>query len=138
MRVLLDTNVILDQISLRQPFVNDSNRIINLCTDRQIEGFIAAHSVTNIFYILRHEMSLEERRKVLIGFCSLLTVVGIDKEKLVAALENEDFSDVEDCLQTECAKSCGADYIVTRNVKDFQNSVIPAIMPDEFLKLINN
>ncbi len=138
MRVLLDTNVILDQISLRQPFFNDSHRIIELCTNKKIEGFVAAHSVTNIFYILRHEMSLEERRSVLIGFCKLLTVVGIDKEKLIASLENEYFSDVEDCLQTECAKSCGADYIVTRNVKDFQSSAVPAILPDEFLKLINN
>ena len=116
--------------------MNDSNRIIELCTNKQIEGLIAAHSVTNIFYILRHEMSLEERRKILIGFCRLLTVVGIDKEKLISSLENEDFSDVEDCLQTECAKSCGADYIVTRNIKDFQNSAIPAITPNDFLKLV--
>ena len=136
MKILIDTNVILDLISVREPFVNDSRKIVELCTDQQIEGFIAAHSVMNMFYILRHELPLQDRRKVLLGFCKLLTVVGIDEKKIISALENENFSDVEDCLQTECAKSCGAQYIVTRNIKDYQNSTVPAITPDELLKLI--
>ena len=73
---------------------------------------------------------------MLLDYCKFLTVVGIDENKIISALENEDFSDVEDCLQTECAKSCGAEYIVTRNINDFQSSTVPAITPDEFLKLI--
>ena len=73
----------------------------------------------------------------MIRLCNLLTVVGIDKAKIISALANDDFTDVEDCLQSECAKEFSADYIVTRNVKDFQNSEIPAISPDEFLKKVN-
>ena len=61
--------------------------------------------------------------------CRFLAVAGLDKELLVSALENESFTDVEDCLQAECAKEFGADYIVTRNVKDFTGSSIPAITP---------
>ena len=136
MRVLLDTNILLDKISVREPFVKDANDIIALCVEKKIEGFIAAHSIMNMFYILRNEITLEDRRKLLIWFCKLLTAVGIDQDKIIAALENEDFSDVEDCLQDECAKACGAEYIVTRNIRDYKNSTVPAITPDEFLKLV--
>ena len=60
---------------------------------------------------------------------------GIDKDKLLAGLLNEDFSDFEDCLQMECAKSCGADYIVTRNVSDYATSEVKAIEPKNYLTL---
>ena len=136
MRVLLDTNVIIDFMARRPFFVQNADAILDLCSEKRIDGCIAAHSVTNAFYILRKEITDEERRNVLSYLCRLLTVVGIDKEKLISALENDDFSDVEDCLQSECAKAFSADYIVTRNVMDFQNSIVPAILPDDFLKTV--
>ena len=137
MRVLLDTNILIDLIAQRPSFVKSAKAILGLCTDKKIDGCIAAHSVTNTFYILRNDLTADERRNVLTELCNLLTVVGIDRAKIISALANDNFTDVEDCLQTECAKEFSADYIVTRNVKDFQNSTIPAIAPDEFLKIIN-
>lgn len=137
MRVLLDTNILIDLIAQRPSFVENAKTILMLCTEKQIDGCIAAHSVTNAFYILRKELAADERRKILSDLCRLLTVVGIEKEKLISALENEDFSDIEDCLQAECAKEFKADYIVTRNINDYRNSAIPAILPDEFLKKTN-
>lgn len=136
MKVLLDTNILIDYISLRPSFTDDAMNVMELCMNKQIDGYIAAHSVTNAFYILRKELTAVERRKALTNLCDILTVVGVDKEKLTAALNNDDFSDFEDCLQNECAKEFSADYIITRNVKDFHNSAIPAILPDEFLKKI--
>ena len=105
--------------------------------EKQIDGCIAAHSVTNAFYILRKEFTLDERRKNLKDLFTILTVVGIDKNKLLSALDNLGFDDVEDCLQMECAKDFSADYIVTRNIKDFENSSVKPILPEDFLKLIN-
>ena len=61
-------------------------------------------------------------------------VEGIDSFKILSALDNEDFSDFEDCLQEECAVAISADYIITRNAKDFALSRVPAILPNEFLK----
>ena len=61
-------------------------------------------------------------------------IIGIDKQKILNSIGNDDFSDFEDCLQAECAKSFSADWIVTRNVKDFENSAIKAVTPDEFLR----
>lgn len=136
MRVLLDTNILIDYISKRAPYEENARRILQLCMEKEIDGCIAAHSVMNIFYILRKEMSLEERRSFLIDLCKFLTVVGIDKNKIVNALKNDNFSDVEDCLQDECAAAFSAEYIVTRNVNDFENSKVKAITPDEFLELL--
>lgn len=137
MKVLIDTNVLIDYISLREPFTHDAEKILSLCKDKKIQGCIAAHSIMNAFYILRKQFSVDERRDILKGLSVFLTVIGIDEHKITASLENYDFADIEDCLQTECAKDFSADYIVTRNIKDFQNSMIPPILPDEFLKMVN-
>ena len=138
MKVLLDTNVLIDYMVSREPFTSDARNIILLCKNKEADGYLAAHSIMNTFFILRHDYSVSDRRSMLLDFCKFLTVEGIDQKKIIASLENEDFYDVEDCLQTECAINCGADYIVTRNVKDFQNSSVPAILPNDFLKLIND
>lgn len=104
MKILVDTNVLLDFTLKRQPFFDSAQVIIMLC-DNTLDGYIAAHTVMNLFFILRHDYKTDERRSILKEFCNIFTVIGIDQVKIIAALENEDFSDVEDCLQTECAKA---------------------------------
>ena len=136
MKVLLDTNILIDYIAKRNPYYSDARQIILLCTQKKFFGCIAAHSVMNTFYILRNDLSVQERRDSLKDICYLIPVIGIDTKKIISALDNYDFSDVEDCLQVECAKEFTADYIVTRNIKDFKKSTIPAILPDDFLKLV--
>jgi len=136
MRVLIDTNVIIDFIADRQPFSESAFAIMNLCVNSKITGFIAAHTIANIFYILRKSHSIAERKDILFKICNIFDVVGIDIAKLESALTNEDFTDFEDCLQFECAKDANADYIVTRNVGDFSYSSVTAIESAELLKLI--
>lgn len=70
------------------------------------------------------------------NLCSVFDVEGIDRIKLIAGLQNEDFTDFEDCLQMECAKAYGAEYIVTRNVNDYKGSEIKAILPKDYLVLL--
>ncbi|WP_044975486.1 PIN domain-containing protein [Ruminococcus sp. HUN007] len=133
MRVLIDTNILIDFYGKRPEYYDAAEKIIELCTKQNITGCIAAHSVTNAFYILRKDIPLEIRRNTLKDLCMIIEVIGIDSHKLISALSNSEFSDVEDCLQTECAKQFSADYIITRNIKDFEHSPVPAITPDEFL-----
>ena len=135
MRVLLDTNILIDFYTHRAGYYDSAEKIMTACAKKAIDGCIAAHSITNAFYILRKEISLAERRAIFKDLCTIVQVIGIDDRKLLNALENESFTDVEDCLQAECAREFGADYIVTRNVKDFAESSIPAITPGEFLRL---
>ena len=139
MRILVDTNVVLDFIKLREPFYECSAAVLLACRDRVVHGVIAAHSIADMFFILRRDFSADERRQILLKVCQIMDVEAIDKEKLIYALANMNFSDFEDCLQAECAVSCAADYIVTRNVKDYRLSPITAVTPEEFCKkVINN
>ena len=79
-------------------------------------------------------MTKEERREALKDICQIIKVEGIDSFKIISALDNGTFDDFEDCLQEECAVAISADYIITRNVKDFLSSRIPPILPDQFLE----
>ena len=134
-KILIDTNVLLDYLLEREPFFDDAKKVILSCTEGNIKGCIVAHSISNMFFILRKDYTAKERREILFNLCTIFNIEGIDKAKLLSGLANEDFSDFEDCLQMECAKSYGAEYIVTRNVADYSTSEIKAILPSEYLGL---
>ena len=138
MLVLFDTNIILDVLEKRLPFYDSSKSILESCVSGNVTGYIALHSISNIFYILRKRYSTADRRKLLLGILDLLQVTGADHESVRNALQREDFFDFEDCLQDECAKQIHANYIVTRNTDDFSMSDIPAIIPDDMLKILDN
>ena len=134
MRALIDTNVLIDYISHREPYYSTAFKIVDACDKSVFDGCIAAHSIPDIYYILRKSHTPAERREALRLMCKIFEVESLDKRKLVSALANESFTDFEDCLQSLSASEFRADYIVTRNPKDFARSGIPAITPDEFLK----
>lgn len=136
MLVLFDTNIILDILEKRLPFYDASQSALELCISGEVTGYIALHSISNIFYILRKRYSATDRRKLLLNIIDLLKIANADHKSVRNALEREDFSDFEDCLQDECAKQIHADYIVTRNINDFSTSDIPAITPENLLKII--
>jgi predicted nucleic acid-binding protein len=134
MIVLIDANIVLDYLISRAPFMDAAGTIFRLCFQKKYAGYIAAHSITNIFYILRKEFSIAERKRMLLDLCSFVEIADVKKHQLIDALENKVFDDIEDGLQIECAKSVNADYIITRNIDDFTGSSIPAILPEDFLK----
>lgn len=137
MLVLFDTNIILDVLEKRPPFYHASKSVLESCVSGSVTGYIALHSISNIFYILRKRYSAADRRKLLLNILDLLQVACADHESVRNALQRDNFSDFEDCLQDECAKQVYADYIVTRNINDFSTSDIPAILPEDLLKILN-
>lgn len=134
-KILIDTNILLDYLLTREPFYEDAKKVILTCTEGETKGCIAAHSISNMFYILRKDYDTKERREILSNLCTIFDVGGIDKAKLLSGLHNENFPDFEDCLQMECAKAYNAEYIVTRNIDDYRSSEIKVILPKEYLKL---
>lgn len=134
-RILVDTNVLLDYLLTREPFYEDAKAVVLACTEGDTKACIAAHSIPNMFFILRKDYDAKERRELLSNLCKIFDVEGIDKSKLLSGLQNEDFSDFEDCLQMECAKSYGAEYIVTRNVDDYKSSDVKAVLPKDYLMM---
>ena len=138
MIILIDTNIILDHLISREPFVDIADHILNLCFNQKYTGYIAAHSITNIFYILRRHFSVSKRKEILTELCEFIEVAGIHKKQVIDALADEDFDDLEDRLQVECARMVNADYIVTRNIADFLTSPIPAILPEDLLQKLGD
>lgn len=127
-KILLDTNILLDYLLMREPFYDNASEIVRRCVDGIYRGCVAAHSISNMFFILRKTYNIKERREILLSICEIFDIIGIDKTKLIIGLENED------CLQMECARDYGAKYIVTRNIADYEKSEIKAISPSDFLK----
>ena len=68
--------------------------------------------------------------------CDIFRVSDLNAEKIISAIDNDEFTDFEDCLQEECAAEAMADYIVTRNPEDYKKSRVKVIEPDEFVKLL--
>jgi predicted nucleic acid-binding protein len=133
---LIDTNILLDFLEDREPFHKAAELLLKQCESKKIEGYISAQSIPDIFYILRKDYTTSERKEMLLGVCETMNIVEIDQKKLVAALTSKDFDDVDDCLQAECAKTAGADYIITRNIRHFVNSAVPPILPEDFLEKV--
>lgn len=134
MVVLIDANVIIDFLITREPFYKASLEVISKCAGKELDGYIAVHSIPNLWYILRKAPE-EKRRKWLSDVCEFLQVEGVSHEDVVKAIKMTEFKDFEDCLQDRCAERIGAKYIISRNTKDYEGSVVPAISPEEFLKV---
>ena len=136
MRVLIDTNVVLDFLAKREPFTKSAEAIFEACADGKVDGCIAPHSFSNIFYILRDVFSIAERKTILLDLCHVFAIEGVDHATIEATLQNDSFDDFEDALQEECAKSFLADYIITRDPSGFKNSSLSIVSPGEFVKRI--
>ncbi len=135
MKLLIDTNVILDVLCNRSEFVEASSQIWKYCEAGEIKGHISALSVPNIVYILRKELSPERTRQIIEQLMLIFEVVELKGSDLKNAADMLT-SDFEDAIQICCAKRIKVDYIVTRNIKDFKNSDIPAFKPSELLERI--
>lgn len=133
---LIDANVILDYIASREPYYQDAYKIMEMCHSRKIEGYIAFHSVSIIWYTLRKFIpDPSERRKWMKKILEITRVAGASHEAVLKAIDMENFKDLEDCLQDRCAESVDAQYIITNNVKDFKESTVRAISAKDFCTL---
>lgn len=136
--VLVDANVILDYMITREPYYHDAYKVISMCYSGEVNGYLAFHSVSIIWYILRKFVpDIDMRRKWMKKVLQVVHVTGASHEAVLKAIDMDNFRDLEDCLQDRCAESVNAQYIITNNIKDFKESVITAITPYDFCKQMN-
>ena len=135
MKVLIDTNIVLDVLCKRPAFYEDSAKIFKLCEVKKISGVISALSIPNIMYILRKELDADKTREVLDSLMLIFSVADLKADDLKKAADMR-FKDYEDAIQSACATRIKANYIVTRNIKDFSESKVTAIKPAELLDRI--
>jgi len=133
MKFMLDTNIIVDILSKREGY-EKSLQIVKYCELGVIKGFVSAVTVTDVMYILRKYIAPSLVRETVQTLLLIVDVGSVLKSDINSAFTSE-MKDYEDAVQAHCAERLKADYIVTRNVKDFKESAVPAIMPDKALKL---
>jgi predicted nucleic acid-binding protein len=134
MKIFIDTNIILDVIAERHPFYDASASIISLFEKDQAEGFVSAMSFNNTHYILRKKSGKNKALKAMRTLLDTFSVVSLD-EKILSRTIDSGFNDFEDGIQFFSAMRCNADYLITRNIKDFPHQDIPVLTPEEFLAL---
>ena len=132
MKVFFDTNVLLDLVAERRPFLDDSREAISLGLTDGVEGMAADLTFCTVAYVMRSLLQEDRLRIVLRTLLKYVSVVPVGAKAISDAIENF-ASDFEDEVQLRSAIAAGADVIVTRDKDGFVNSTIPVLTPTEFL-----
>lgn len=120
MKVMIDTNIILDVLYKREDFYEDSLNIFRLCETKTIIGYVSTLSIANIIYIMRKDLSKEKINELLTWMSIIFKIVDLKSDDLINAADFN-IKDYEDALQYAQAKRIKANFIVTRNIKDYLN-----------------
>ncbi|MEH7887904.1 PIN domain-containing protein [Elizabethkingia meningoseptica] len=135
-KILIDTDVILDFFFDRQPFSEEAAQILSLCEDKKLSGFITPVMMSNIYYILRKTAGHDKVIGSLKALIKIVDIVDINRKTILDAL-NSDFKDFEDALQNFSAQDeKDIKIIITRNIKHYKTSSLSIMTPETFLKTI--
>jgi predicted nucleic acid-binding protein len=135
MKVLIDTNVIIDILERREPFFGDSYRVIQLGIEGKLETIMSAGAVTDVYYIISRSIRDAERtREKILALTALVSICDTTANDINNSL-TLNITDFEDAVVAAIAKRERTEYIITRNEADFAGSPVPAISPARFLQL---
>ena len=135
MKLFFDTNVVIDVIAAREPFVRDSLTVLSLCESGKADGCISALTLCTVSYVLRKFVAPGTMRTKLREFRNVLIPLDLTASLLDKAISSP-ISDFEDAVQFYTAVYSDADYIITRNVRHFPQDNIPVLTPTAFLALM--
>jgi len=129
---LLDTNIVLDFLQARPPYVQEATIIWHAAQRGEFSGFVSAITPTTVFYIVRRERGGPAARLAVQRILTAVQVCPVDRVALRDALSLS-FTDFEDAVQCASAEAAGLDLIVTRDVRDFRGAALPVLSPAEFI-----
>lgn len=132
MRALLDLNVLLDVIQKRAPHYAASAAVVEAVIEKRIDGLLAAHAVTTIDYIVGCHRNRAAARRAVDWLLQHFDIAAVDRHILLRA-RTLDWNDFEDAVVAAAAKHCDCNVIVTRNVRDFPDSPVTVLTPEELL-----
>ena len=135
MVLLIDTNVILDVLINRPEFVKDSSMIWKLCETEQARGYISTLTYANMMYVMRKQMTPDQIAEIFRKLSLIFEFADFSPAVLERAVTMK-WKDFEDAVQSATAEAIHADYIITRNLKDFTQSRVMAFAPSELLARI--
>jgi predicted nucleic acid-binding protein len=134
MKIFIDTNVLLDVLLNRKDVAEESSCIWALCEKDTVKGYISAISFNNAHYVICKVHSRKKADQAMRTMLDSFNVVPLD-DKILNRATDADFNDFEDSIQFFSALHCDADYIISRNIKDFPKEDIPVLEPKDFLAL---
>ena len=138
MKVFLDTSILVDLLTDRPPFTSEALEIFSLGEKGKVMLFTSTHSMATTHYILKKYVDEKQLRNLLFELSDRITVLDITQSILKSSLKSA-HKDFEDAIQILTAESAGEiDYILTRNLKDFKTSIIPAVSIREFLSVLKS
>jgi len=135
LRILFDTNIILDVLLNRKKFVELSSNLVGMVESKKIEGYLCATTITTLDYLIAKAIN---RKQANIEIKKLLTIFNIaDVNSTVLELSvNSAFADFEDAVQYYSGECCKVEGLVTRNTKDYKNTNLPIYTPDELWGIV--
>jgi predicted nucleic acid-binding protein len=133
-KLFIDSDVVIDFFTDREPFANPASEIFELGELGKVQLYLSAVSINNIYYIVRKYLGNEQTLQVVETLMEITEVIGTTKHEILQALKN-DFKDFEDSIQYSTALTIeNLEAIITRNTKDYKNALIPVFTPDNYLK----
>ena len=135
LNVVFDLNILLDVLQAREPFYEFSARLLAVAETGKIQGWLAAHSVTTLFYLIAKDKSSDQARVTLTNLLQFLKISPVNETTIEQAL-NLPYRNFEDAVQAASALQIHADFLVSRNIKDYQPAPLPVVQPAELLALL--
>jgi hypothetical protein len=137
MKILVDTNIIIDALTGREPFRESAEQIFMLAANQLQDMYITAGSATDIYYLIKkHLHNTEQSKNTMSKLYQLFGILDVTANDCQDALLSN-MNDYEDAVVSCCAKRNQMDYIVTRNIKDYKQSKVKALLPDDFVKFVS-
>lgn len=135
LQVMFDLNILLDVLQERRSFYEHSAVLLAYAETGRIQGWLAAHSVTSLFYLIARDKSPEMARVALTSLLQFLKIAPVDQNTIEQAM-NLPYRDFEDSVQIISARHAQVDYLLTRNSRDFQPAPLPVIQPAELVAIL--
>lgn len=129
---MIDANIILDVLMERQPHCKTSSLIWKLCETDLAEGYVSTLTIANLIYVMRKELSPDQTAVIIRQLKLIFHIADFTSQDLSRAA-NMEWNDFEDAVQSAIAERIHADRIITRNIRDFVFSKVPAMTPAQYL-----
>ena len=136
MKILIDTNIVIDALTSREPWNESAEKIFLMAANDIIEMYITASSATDIYYLIRkHLHNTKTARQIMGKLYSLTGILEVKEEDLVEALASP-ITDYEDAVVEQVARRSDMECIITRNQKDYEAGLIKIFLPEDFIRFM--
>lgn len=135
-KLFVDTNIVIDLLSRREPFFEEAATLFSLADKKQVELSISSLTIANTSYTLLRQMDSSKTKSILRKLKLILEILPLDDKVVGLALNDDTFTDFEDGLQYFTAIENQQEVIISRNLKDFKNSIIPTMTAKQFIKTL--